>query len=232
MINTYIDILKKTQLFSDIDENDILCILECLRTQVCKYTRNEHIMNLDDRINKFGIIIDGEVITLKEGPEGNRAIISIIKVGDIFGGAFVFSDLDSWPVSVISKENCTIMFFEDIDSIYKIKDICSCYTQLLQNFISILSNKSLLLSKRIEYLSIRSVRDKIATYILDQYYYKKGYNIYLSLNRNELADFLNISRPSLSREICKMRDEGIIDFYLSTFRIKDIEALKKNLPFQ
>lgn len=48
----------------------------------------------------------------------------------------------------------------------------------------------------------------------------------LSMNRNELADFLNVARPSLSREMCRMRDEGMIDFHRSSVRIRDMEALK------
>ena len=54
-------------------------------------------------------------------------------------------------------------------------------------------------------------------------------NITVPLNRNELASFLNVSRPSMSRELCQLRDEGIIDFHLSTFKIKDLEALKEYL---
>jgi DNA-binding transcriptional regulator LsrR (DeoR family) len=53
----------------------------------------------------------------------------------------------------------------------------------------------------------------------------------LPLKRNELADFLNVSRPSMSREMCAMRDEGIIEFHLSTFKIKDLEALKNFCEF-
>ena len=48
----------------------------------------------------------------------------------------------------------------------------------------------------------------------------------LAMNRNEMADFLNVARPSLSREMCRMRDEGIIDFHRSSVRIMDMEALK------
>jgi DNA-binding transcriptional regulator LsrR (DeoR family) len=47
------------------------------------------------------------------------------------------------------------------------------------------------------------------------------------MNRQQLADFLNVSRPSMSRELSRMRDEGIIDFHLSAVRILDIERLKE-----
>ena len=63
-------------------------------------------------------------------------------------------------------------------------------------------------------------------YLIDQYKISKNTTLTIPLKRNELADFLNVSRPSLSREMCAMRDEGIIDFHLSTFKIKDIELLK------
>ena len=48
----------------------------------------------------------------------------------------------------------------------------------------------------------------------------------LPLKRNEMAEFLNVARPSLSREMCRMRDEGLIDFHQSTIKIEDLEALK------
>lgn len=231
MINLYIDLIKKAELFKDMNEVDIVYVLKCLNPSIHKYKKDEHIINLGDKISKIGLVVEGEVIVLKESIEGNSAIISIIKSGDIFGGTFIFSAVDLWPVTVKSQKNCTILFFEGFNVIPRCEKSCSCHTKMLENFIKILSNKTLVLNKRIEYLSIKSVRSKIATYILEQYNYKKNNNIDLALNRNELADFLNISRPSLSREICRMRDEGTIDFHLSTFKIKNMEALKRDILF-
>jgi CRP-like cAMP-binding protein len=48
----------------------------------------------------------------------------------------------------------------------------------------------------------------------------------LQMNREALADYLNVSRPSMSRELGRMKDEGVIDFYRSSFVVKDVEALK------
>jgi CRP-like cAMP-binding protein len=84
----------------------------------------------------------------------------------------------------------------------------------------------LLLNQRVEYLTIKSMRGKISNYLLEQYRITGNNHLILPLNRNELADFLNVSRPSMSRELCSMRDEGVIDFHLNAFRIVDIEKLK------
>ena len=79
--------------------------------------------------------------------------------------------------------------------------------------------------KRLEYLTIKGIQSKIATFLADSY--KETGNTYIKMpfNRNELAEFLNVSRPSMSREMAKMRDEGIIDFHLSTVKIMDINKL-------
>jgi len=70
------------------------------------------------------------------------------------------------------------------------------------------------------------MRGKICTYLLEEYNRTGDKNIILPLNRNELADFLNVSRPSMSREMGKMRDEGLINFHLTAIELLDIEGLK------
>ena len=94
------------------------------------------------------------------------------------------------------------------------------------NMLNIISNKALILNRKVEYLSIRSIRGKIIHYLLEQYKHKGKNNFTLPLNRTELADFLNIPRPSLSREMCRMRDEGLIDFHRSSIKINNVENLK------
>src|SRR3712207_2024038 len=182
--------------------------------------------DLGEEINKFGIVLEGEVTILKENSEGNRVIISVIKKGDLFGEMLVFSSRKIWPVTVMVQNSCKVLFLTNSDLIARCGKMCPWHNALLQNFIKIISDKALILNKKVDYLSIKSIRGKIATYLLEQYENNPSNNIILPLNRNELADFLNVSRPSMSREMSGMRDEGIIDFYLSTFRIKDMEALK------
>jgi cAMP-binding proteins - catabolite gene activator and regulatory subunit of cAMP-dependent protein kinases len=93
--------------------------------------------------------------------------------------------------------------------------------------LKLISDKTLMLNKQVEYLSMKSMRGKISSFLIEQYK-KTGYTTFiLPMMRNELADFLNVSRPSMSREMGRMRDEGVIDFHKSSIRIKDIAALKQ-----
>lgn len=144
----------------------------------------------------------------------------------MFGEMLVFSSRKAWPVTVRVQSSCKVLFLTNSDLIARCVNNCSWHISMLRNFMKVLSDKSLMLNKKVEYLSIKSIRGKICTYLLEQYQNTGNVNIMLPLKRNELADFLNVSRPSMSRELCQMRDEGIIDFHLSAFRIKDMEALK------
>ncbi|MEG0671723.1 Crp/Fnr family transcriptional regulator [Clostridium sp.] len=219
--------VKDSPLFKGMKDEEINLMLKCLNPKVHTFSKNEYIVNSGESIDKFGIVLEGEVNVIRENCDGNRVIISVVKSGNLFGEMLVFSSNKIWPVSVHVPNSCKVLFLSNSDIIVRCSKMCPWHTAMLQNFVAIVSDKALMLNKKIEYLTIKSIRGKIATYLLDQYKENPTTNIALPLKRNDLADFLNVSRPSLSREICKMRDEGIIDFHLSTFRIKDIEDLKK-----
>lgn len=226
MIEPYIDVIKESLLFRGIKEEEISSLLKCLTPKILSFGKNESIVNSGELIEKFGIVLEGEAIIVKENAEGNRVILSVVKKGDLFGEMLVFSSNKIWPVTVRVPSSCKVLFLTHSDLIARCSNNCSWHISMLQNFMKVISDKSLMLNKKVQYLSIKSIRGKICTYLFDQYQLMKNVNIMLPLKRNELADFLNVSRPSMSREICQMRDEGIIDFHLSTFRIKDMEALK------
>ncbi|SHK49998.1 cAMP-binding domain of CRP or a regulatory subunit of cAMP-dependent protein kinases [Hathewaya proteolytica DSM 3090] len=227
IINDYLSTIEKLPLFQGIKEEDLISLLQCLNPKIQTFGKNEPIVSFGENIDKFGIILEGEASVLKETSEGNRVIIAIVKEGDLFGEMLVFSSRKKWPVTVRVQNSCKVLFLKNSDLISRCNKMCTWHNTFLENFIKIISDKALMLNKKVQYLSIKSIKGKIAAYLLDQQQKTNIYTINIPLKRNELAEFLNVSRPSLSREMCELRDEGIIDFHLSTFRIKDPEALLK-----
>jgi CRP-like cAMP-binding protein len=76
---------------------------------------------------------------------------------------------------------------------------------------------------------MKGMREKLASYLLEQSEINSNMTFDLPINREALADYLNVSRPSMSRELGRMRDEGVIDFYRSSFIIRDPEAVRAML---
>jgi CRP-like cAMP-binding protein len=105
------------------------------------------------------------------------------------------------------------------------ENVCPCHRTLIQNMLRIVSEKAIMLNKKVEYLTIAGVRERLSRFLMEQYKKAGTYTFTIPLNRKELAEFLNVTRPSLSREMCRMREEGIIDFHMASIKIIDPERM-------
>lgn len=226
MFYNYLEEVSKTDLFCGIESEDIRAMLNCFKPRVCGYNRNDYIVTGGDTYESLGIVLKGKATVSKENAAGNRVVMTILKQGDIFGEILAFSRQRTWPATVQAQEICEVLFLPRGKIVGECDRLCPWHKTLIQNFLRIISERAIMLNKKVEYLTIKSMRGKISTYLLEQYKKTGDKNIILPLNRNELSDFLNVSRPSMSREMCKMRDEGVIDFHLTEFELLDIESLK------
>jgi CRP-like cAMP-binding protein len=222
----YLNSLKKTPLFNGIDEKELLTMLKCINPRIITYKRNDYIALAGEKFNSLGIIAEGEASISMENAAGNRVMMAILKAGDMFGEMLVFSKISAWPANVQAQESCTAFFLQKEKIVGECEKMCSWHRILIQNMLVIISDKALMLNKKLEYLSIKSIKGKLSKFLLEESKKAGSTTFMLPMNRNELADFLNVSRPSMSREMCLMRDEKIIDFHLSSIKILDIEALK------
>ena len=229
MFTRYLEEVSKTSLFRGIERDDLQAMLNCMKPRMCSYNRNDFIVTGGDAYDSVGIIVNGAVTVSKENAQGNRIVMTLLKTGDIFGEIIAFSSQVTWPATVQAQETCVVLFLPR----GKIVGDCGCdrrcsgHKIFIQNFLRVISERAIMLNKKVEYLTIKSMIGKISTYLLEQYKRQGNVTLTLPLNRNELSDFLNVSRPSMSREMSRMRNEGIIDFHLSEVKIMDIEGLKQ-----
>jgi len=219
--------LVNCPLFQGIESDDLASLLYCLKPKIHMYKKNEYIKIAGDKFDSIGIILQGEVTVNKENFAGNRVIVTKLKPGDMFGETLVFSSQSFWIATVQAQKKSKVIFIRGDSILGECAKLCPWHKTLIQNMLRIVSEKALVLNRKVEYLSINSIREKICTYLLEQYK-KTGKNTFiLPMNRKELAEFLNVSRPSLSREMSRLRDEGIIDFHMATVKIVDPDGLKK-----
>jgi len=223
----WLDTLTKCALFEGIDQDNLRDILQCMNVKINNYKKNDYISIAGEEFSQVGVVLRGRVVLTKETAAGNRIIIGLVEPGEIFGEMAAYSGDKSWPASAGAQTNCTVMFFSQDKIVGCCANVCQCHQRLILNMLKIVSNRALMLNRKVEYLSLKNLRKKILAYLLEEYK-KNGCNTFqLNLNRNDLADFINTSRPSLSRELCKMRDEGLIDFYGNAIKIMDLQALRQ-----
>ena len=145
--------------------------------------------------------------------------------GDVFGEALVFSKSKTYPATVIALNECKVLFINKND----ILKICSYEEKILENFVSLLSNKVFILNSKIKSISFKSIRQKIINYILNEVKEQKSNSIVLRNTKEEIAAILGIPRPSLSRELIKLRDMNYIEFDRKEISVLDIESLEEEL---
>ncbi len=226
MFEAYMDSIIKNELFAGIEKTDVEGMLVCLKPSIVHTRKNDYIALAGDRFDGLGIILSGEAVVSKDNAAGNRVVMTHLGPGDMFGEMIAFSSQARWPVNVQALSDCEGMFLSRDKIVGTCGKACNWHQDLIMNLMSIISEKAIMLNKKLDYLSIKSMRGKISTYLIEQQRKAGGNSFMLPMNRDELADFLNVSRPSMSREMGRMRDEGVIDFHRSAVKIMDIEALK------
>jgi len=225
----WIDTLKSTLLFRNIGSESLNIMLDCLKPTVRRCKQREIIAASGQPFQGIGIIASGKVALTKETYSGNRIIIGILEAGDIFGETVAFSDHRIWPMTVIAQEDCVLLFLPPDKITGTCSNICASHNTLIMNMLQILSNRAAMLDKQIEHISAKHIRGKISSYLLDNYRQSAGKTFTLLMKRHELADYLNIPRPSLSREMGLMRNDGIIEFEGSHITINDVLKLEESI---
>ncbi|WP_294182305.1 Crp/Fnr family transcriptional regulator [uncultured Clostridium sp.] len=221
MKNIY-DVLSNCILMKNFSENDIEKLLAKIEYTPRKYSKGEVIAIEELDCSKIGIVIDGNVEVQKTFSSGKVITLGILRESDIFGEVIIFSNRNTYPATITASSSTSVMFISKED----ILKLCNIFPMFLKNFMSLLSDKILMLNKKLKNISYETIRQKISSYILEEYHQQKNLKIYLNCTRKEMADQLGIPRPSLSRELINMKKDNLIDFNKNLIFIKDIDSLE------
>jgi CRP-like cAMP-binding protein len=225
MTESFIDILMKNRLFEGIEPENIESLLICLNCMRREYSKNEFIALEGEKLEHIGIIVKGSACVVKENKNGDRMIMLKLEPGDMFGEIAAFSENPQWPANVYAQTPCRILLVPSGMLSKTCGKACRFHMILIRNMLKTVAEKALQLNRMVDYLTIKSLRGKISAFLYEQYKKEGRSTFSISMNRNELADFLNVSRPSMSREMGRMKSEGLIDFHRETFKICDAEKI-------
>ena len=204
----YIPLIKKIDLFKEISNEDInnlftkdLYIIKDYKKNSIIYLQNEKCMTLD-------IILKGTIVVQGIDSKGNVLTISDFNIGDALGGNLLFSHKNFYPMTVIAKNNATVLHIKK-DLILK---LCQSDINFLNHFLQSISDKTLILTDKIKSISMKTIRECIIDFLIYESYSQNSKTVKLEMTKKELAEKFGIQRPSLSRELNKMRKDGLIEY--------------------
>lgn len=190
--------------------------LRCVRSAL--FEKNTTIFHAGDLIHETGIVRSGSVNIENIDLWGNKSILSNIQPGQTFAETYALRR-EPMMVDAVAAENCKILFL-DVNILMDSRHSGhTWYVKMLTNMLNISVQKNLTLSSRIFCTSSKTIRGRILTYLSILSVNSGSKMVTVPFDRQQLADYLNVDRSALSKELGKMRDEGIIEFHKRQFRL-------------
>lgn len=213
----YVGVLKNTQLFAGVGEEEIETMLNCLGATLHEYKKGEYVFRAGEHIHNLTVLVKGNLHIQKDDYWGNRAILGSVAVGEMFGEAYVSPDSGTLLNDVVAVEDSSVMFF-DIHRILSVcPSACKFHSLTVKNLFFAISEKNRKLVAKLGHISNRTTREKLLSYLSDEAKRNKSASFSIPFNRQQLADFLSVDRSAMSNELGKMRNEGLIQFNKNHF---------------
>ena len=215
----YIPILKRTQLFSGVGEKEIGAMLNCLQAKLCTYKKGEYVLRQGEHLDNILVLVEGKLHIQRDDYWGNRSIINMVSVGEMFGEAYVALESGTLMNDVLAVEDSAVIFFDVKRIITVCSAACRFHSMVVQNLFFAISEKNRKLVQKLTFMTKRTTREKLIAYLSEEAKRQNSSEFSIPFNRQQLADFLSVDRSAMSNELCKMRDEGLIEFEKSYFKL-------------
>lgn len=211
--------LEQTELFSGISAEEIPALLACLRARREHYGKDEFIIEEGDVVCDFGILLSGHGRAVKWDASGRLILISLLEKGSEVGVMIASGVRHRSPVTVQATDEVSLLVIPYDRVLAWCGKGCHCHQRFIGNYMRAVAEKGLLLHQRIDCLLRPSVREKILAYLGRVSREQEGRTISIPLDRSGMAEYLNVERSALSRELSSMKREGLIDYHKNSFRI-------------
>ncbi len=218
----YIPILKKTRLFSGVGESEIEAMLSCLQARMSTYKKGEYVLHQGEHLSNIIVAVEGKLHIQRDDYWGNRSIISVVNTGEMFGEAYASPGSGTLMNDVLAVEDCTVIFFDVRRIITVCPTACSFHSMVVQNLFFALSEKNRMLICKLGYMSRRTTREKLISYLSEEADRQNSSEFSIPFNRQQLADYLSVDRSAMSSELSKLRNEGLLEFDKNRFRLLQI----------
>lgn len=209
------DVLKNCPLFHKIPDSASSYLLEELRAYTRAYPKESWVAREGKCLQEIGVLLSGRLQLSQDDPDGNRMLLDTLEPSDVFGEVFALHPNTTLPIDIQATQDTEILWLP-------VSDLLSSpsSTQIIHNLLQILAEKNLHLRNRIHILSARSLRQKLLRYFHEIAHSQHSSIIRLPHDRQGLADVLCVDRSALSRELSRMREEGILDYDRSLIHLK------------
>ena len=215
----YIPVLKRTQIFAGVGNDEIASMLLCLDAQLHHYKKGEYVLREGEHLSDIMILVNGRLLIQKDDYWGNRSILEQISMGEMFGEAYIAPESGPLLNDVAAAEDSAVIFLNAKRIMTTCSSACRFHTMVVQNLFFSISKKNRKIVRKLSHMSKRSIREKLISYLSEEATRQNSSSFTIPFNRQQLADFLFVDRSAMSNELSKMRKEGLLEFERNRFKL-------------
>lgn len=200
--------MKNLIFFKNVDISKYSTILK-----PTKYKAGALLFNEGDECNTLGILISGEVKISTITALHQEYVINVLHENDMFGDTLLFAEQNTYLGDGITTKNSEILLISKDKLLLLLQD-----SKILNNYLEMLASKTSRINARLKLYSQKSIEDRIIFYLTSEAKRINSSIIPISSKEN-LANILNIPRPSLSRELINLKNKNIIEYGKSYIKL-------------
>lgn len=208
--------LMTTPVFLHLQEEKLQAFVDHMPNKLRTYPAKDFIALQDDPCQSLYLLYDGKVRASMSGPDGKQITMEDLEGPVLLAPAFLFATNNRFPVNIYTLTPCEVLVINKEGFV----DLMRREPIIMQNFLRIISDRSQILTQRISTFALQSLKSRLANYL----YERGGIS-----NQQEVAERLGVARPSLSRVISELADEGCIAFEKRKIVIVNKDLLKTYL---
>lgn len=202
------ELMGQIDLMKSITPQEIESYLIEGSCKITQYRKNNIVHFVGEVCSKLEIILSGKVVIERIDESGNLMTIAEFLGGDVLGGNLMFSKNPYYPMTVTAKE-ATLILEINKDRLFR---LFSDNHEFLSSYLEYVSDHTVILGDRIKHYVNRTIRESIISYLNFEAKKQNSSIIKLSMTKKALAERIGVQRTSLSRELAKMREDGLIEF--------------------
>ncbi|MBE7721154.1 MAG: Crp/Fnr family transcriptional regulator [Lacrimispora celerecrescens] len=210
-----IEELKCLSLFSGINHNILNRLIQEKQIYKQIYYKGVTVHEQNAGCSVIDVVCSGRLVAYSLATNGSETIVFEFGTGSVIGANLLFGGQNRYPMSIYCTEDCGLLHI----SKFGIEQLLKEYNFMMQ-FIKSLSLNSQGMNRKITMYTQKSLRENLMDYLLALSTQQKSESVLLPITKKQLADYLGVQRPSLFRELKRMKDEGLIQIVNKRINIK------------
>ena len=206
-------------LFQGLDREEINEVLQKFHGLIKHFPKSDYIYLAGDCVENLCVVLEGTVQMIKEDIWGEKSIIANLGVGSVFAENFLGQLGDRSSVSYFVASDSEVLMLPLGRTLFDSDTSSKASQRLICNIVSILADNNTRLIEKTEILCKKTLRSKILAYLEQEARNHGCRSFTIPFNRTDLANYLDADRSALTRELARMKEEGLIDFTKNNFEL-------------